>query len=77
MKTLNVIQLILCLAVSAWFGTAAYSGWRTPHFASNQPGNAQHTPGGYRHTWFYIGNSPGSTYSGGSRSTGGSWGGGK
>jgi len=71
MKTLGTIYLLVCLVVTGWFSTAAYSGWKTASLLPQQTGpSGPRSPGGI----YYFG---GSSYSGGSRSSGGSWGGGK
>jgi hypothetical protein len=76
MKTLSIIQLIVCVAASGWFTTAAYKGWKTPTVMSQQSGTGgTHPTGGYYHRSYIFGGWGDS--SGGSRSTGGSWGGGK
>ncbi len=74
MKILNLIQVALCLFATVWLTTAAYSGWKAgPAKPSGEPVDriALRRP---HLQWSSYG---GSTYSSGSRSSGGSWGGGK
>jgi hypothetical protein len=71
MRILNILQLIVCLFATSWLTTAAYRGWKAGPAAGT--GSGAHYRGS-PYSGIYYGGSP---YSGGSRSSGGSWGGGK
>ena len=66
MKILNLIQVALCLFATVWLTTAAYSGWKAGPPPSKSPPSSGRP---------YYGGAP--YYGGTSRSSGGSWGGGK
>jgi hypothetical protein len=70
MRILNILQLVVCLFATSWLTTAAYRGWKAGPATGTGAGAHRASP----YSGIYFG---GPSYSGGSRSSGGSWGGGK